>query len=84
MKRGTAILFLTAAVGYGETPGQVQKWLEEVDATRNAFSEAVISARASQVQDGKVSGSADFDIYKKGADRALLYSAEGRTAAARS
>ncbi len=72
MKRGTAILFLTAAVGYGETPAQVQKWLEEVDATRNAFSEAVISARASQVQDGKVSGSADFDIYKKGADRALL------------
>ena len=33
---------------------------------RNAFSEAVITARASQVEDGKVTGRADFQIYTKG------------------
>ena len=51
---------------------QVRSWLETVDATRNAFSEAVIRARATQVTDGKPAGSAEFDIYVKGRDRVLI------------
>jgi hypothetical protein len=43
-----------------------------VDRARNAFSEAVITARASQLTDGKVTGSADFQIYTKGEDRGLI------------
>ncbi len=50
----------------------VQQWLQIADATRNAFSEAVITARASQVVDGKVTGSADFEIYTKGRDHGLI------------
>jgi hypothetical protein len=46
--------------------------LAAVDATRNAFDEAVISARATQVVDGKEGGSADFDIYVKGRDKGLI------------
>jgi outer membrane lipoprotein-sorting protein len=50
----------------------LQALLAAVDATRNAFDEAVISARATQVVDGKESGSADFDVYVKGRDRGLI------------
>ncbi len=50
----------------------VQQWLHEADATRNAFDEAVITARASQVVDGKVTGSADFEVYTKGRDHGLI------------
>jgi hypothetical protein len=50
----------------------VQEWLKAADATRNAFEEAVITARASQVVDGKETGSADFEIYTKGRDRGLI------------
>ena len=46
--------------------------LAAIDATRNAFDEAIISARATQVVDGRDSGSADFDIYVKGRDRGLI------------
>jgi hypothetical protein len=46
--------------------------LRKVDATRNAFDEAVITARASQVADGRVTGGADFDIYVKGRSRAVI------------
>ncbi len=70
MKASAALLagaLLTAA-----SPPEIQKWLERVDATRNAFEEAVISARASEVVDGKVTGSADFDIYTKGRDRGVV------------
>ena len=56
----------------GETPTQVRAWLEAIDATRNAFEEAVIKARATQVTAGTPSGSADFDIYTKGRDRGLI------------
>src|SRR6266516_295320 len=49
----------------------IQSWLEAADATRNA-EEAVITARASQVMDGKVTGTADFEIYTKGRDRGLI------------
>jgi hypothetical protein len=43
-----------------------------VDRVRNAFTEAVITARASQVAGGNVTGSADFQIYTKGEDRGLI------------
>ena len=56
-----------------EPPGaDVASWLKGVDDARNAFGEAVISARASQLEEGKITGSADFDIYVKGRDRALI------------
>jgi hypothetical protein len=50
----------------------VQSWLKEADAARNAFEEAVITARASQIVDGKVTGSADFEIYTKGREKSLI------------
>jgi outer membrane lipoprotein-sorting protein len=46
--------------------------LAAVDATRNAFDEAIISARATQIVGGKESGSADFDVYVKGRDKGLI------------
>lgn len=56
----------------------LQSLLAAVDATRNAFEEAVISARATQVVDGKEGGSADFDIYVKGRDKGLIVFRGGR------
>jgi hypothetical protein len=50
----------------------VEEWLRSVDATRNAFEEAVISARATQIENGKNLGGADFDIYTKGRERGLI------------
>ncbi|MGH9365867.1 MAG: hypothetical protein ACRD1B_11490, partial [Thermoanaerobaculia bacterium] len=63
---------MAAALALGQTPAEIQQWLEHVDATRTVFEEAVISARASQVVDGRVTGSADFDIYTKGRDRGVV------------
>ena len=54
------------------TPAEVQALLEAVDDARNAFGEAKITARATQLEDGKTNGTADFDIYVKGRDRALI------------
>ncbi len=70
----SALLLAAAAAGAAsaETPPQVHAWLEAIDATRNAFEEAVIKARATQVTGGVPSGGADFDIYTKGRDRALI------------
>jgi hypothetical protein len=51
---------------------EVQAWLKAVDDARNAFGEAVIKARATQLDYGKPAGSADFDIYVKGRDKALI------------
>ncbi len=71
-------LLLAAALAVAENPtpapapADVQGWLRAVDDARNAFSEAKIAARASQVENGKATGSADFDIYAKGRDRALI------------
>jgi hypothetical protein len=50
----------------------LQGLLAAVDATRNAFDEAVITARATQIVGGKETGSADFDVYVKGRDRGLI------------
>jgi hypothetical protein len=63
---------LPAGAVLAQTPDQIASWLVDVDRARNAFSEAVITARASQVADGKVTGSADFDIYTKGEDKGLI------------
>lgn len=62
-------LLLAAATA---SEAEIERWLQAVDAKRNAFEEAVISARASQVADGQVTGSADFDIYTKGRDKGLI------------
>ena len=71
--RAVAVLLcLLAAEAGAQTPAEVHSWLEEVDARRNAFEEAVISARATQLTGGKPQGSADFDIYTKGRDRGLI------------
>lgn len=55
-----------------EAGPDLHQWLQAADATRNAFEEAVITARASQVVDGKVTGSADFEVYTKGRTRGLI------------
>jgi hypothetical protein len=67
----SALLCAALASAAASAP-EVQSWLKAVDDARNAFGEAKISARASQLRDGKVTGSADFDIYVKGRDRALI------------
>jgi hypothetical protein len=65
--RALALMIVLAA-----GTADVSAWLREADATRNAFEEAVITARASQVVDGKVTGSADFEVYTKGRTRGLI------------
>ena len=73
--RGTVLafaFFFPAVAALAQTPDKIASWLVDVDRARNAFSEAVITARASQVTDGKVAGSADFEIYTKGEDRGLI------------
>ncbi|MBC8645986.1 MAG: outer membrane lipoprotein-sorting protein [Thermoanaerobaculia bacterium] len=72
---GIAAALLIGAAGLSAatvSDAEVRKWLEEVDAVRNAFPEAIISARAVHEIAGKVHGSADFDVYRKGPERALL------------
>jgi outer membrane lipoprotein-sorting protein len=61
-----------------ESSPDVNHWLQIADATRNAFDEAVITARASQVVEGKVTGSTDFEIYTKGRDRGIIVFRSGR------
>ena len=64
---------VTAAAGPDRPiAAQVQAWLRAVDDARNAFGEAFIKARATQLEQGKQTGSADFDIYVKGRDKALI------------
>ena len=55
-----------------QTPDEVHQWLKDVDASRSAFGEAKLRARATQIQNGQTLGTADFDIYVKGRDRALI------------
>ena len=61
-----------AAKVAAQTPEEVHGWLKSVDASRSAFGEAKLRARATQVENGKTLGTADFDIYVKGRDRALI------------
>lgn len=65
-------LLLAALVVGTPTPADLQRWLADADSTRNAFEEAVIRARATQVSDGLERGSAEFEIYVKGREKALL------------
>jgi len=44
--RAAAVFLLFARAAAAQTPAEIHSWLEEVDARRNAFDEAVISARA--------------------------------------
>ena len=74
---GSFLLLATAA--FGADPN-LAVWLADVDRARNAFSEAVITARATQVVNGKETGSADFEIYTKGEDRGLLVFRGGKNA----
>jgi outer membrane lipoprotein-sorting protein len=67
-----ALLLAGSLFGASASEEQVRKWLQEVDAVRNAFPEAIITSRAVHMVNGKVAGTADFDVYRKGADRALL------------
>ena len=57
----------------------VSQWLQIADATRNAFDEAVITARATQVTDGKAGSSTDFEVYTKGRDRGVIVFRSGGT-----
>jgi hypothetical protein len=75
---------LLVVLGFARSPSlaqsssDVQSLLAAVDATRNAFDEAIISARATQIVDGKETGSADFDVYVKGRDKGLIVFRGGR------
>jgi hypothetical protein len=71
-----ALLCASPLPAADETPAAV---LAAVDATRNAFEEAVITARATQLADGVAQpGAADFDIYVKGGDRGLIVFRNGK------
>ena len=75
MKRLAALVLLaasTASAAPGAASGDEQSLLAAVDATRNAFDEAVITARATQIVDGRETSSADFDVYVKGRDKGLI------------
>ena len=77
MSRSTRLLlaWVLAAVApalAAQSAEEVHEWLKGVDASRSAFGEAKLQARATQIQDGKQLGTADFDIYVKGRDRALI------------
>ena len=65
-------LLSAAIVLAASSAAETQRWLENVDAARNAFSEAVIRARATQIVNGKPAGSADFEVYVKGQDKSLI------------
>lgn len=67
-----ALLLADLSMAAAASDAELRKWLEEVDAVRNAFPEAIISARAIHEVSGKVAGSADFDVYRKGPERALM------------
>ncbi|MEO8349798.1 MAG: outer membrane lipoprotein-sorting protein [Acidobacteriota bacterium] len=72
MKAVAFSLLLAALPAPGQTPSEVQSLLAAVDATRNVFEEAIITARATQVVDGKETSHADFDVYVKGRDQSLI------------
>ena len=76
LMRFTCLRVLTSlltAVASAQTPDEVHSWLEGIDRTRNAFDEAVITAHAAQLAGGvEQPGAADFDVYTKGRDKALI------------
>ena len=66
------VLALGATPAHAQSSGDLTSLLAAVDATRNAFDEAVITARATQIVGGKAMGSADFDVYVQGRDKGLI------------
>src|SRR5215471_736261 len=66
------VLALAAVLTAAPTDADVKAWLAGVDQARQAFGQAKITARATQIVGGKTAGTADFDIYVKGRDRALI------------
>jgi hypothetical protein len=72
MKAAAFLLLFAAIPASGQSPSDVEALVAAVDATRNVFQEAIITARATQLVDGKETGSADFDVYVKGRDRSLI------------
>jgi hypothetical protein len=72
MSSAAPIAVLAAALAGEPSAADVQAWLAAVDDARNAFGEAKLQARASQIENGSETGSADFDVYVKGRDRALI------------
>ena len=76
--KAAAFLLLAALPAAGPAPSEVQSLVAAVDATRNVFEEAIITARATQMVDGKSTGTADFDVYVKGRDRGLIVFRGGR------
>jgi len=66
------------ATAASSTSPEVRAWLEAVDASREAFPEVKIGARATQIENGAPAGTADFDIYVKGRDRVLIVFRGGR------
>ena len=76
--KAAALLLLAALPAAGPAPSEVQSLVAAVDATRNVFEEAIITARATQVVDGKETGRADFDVYVQGRDRGLIVFRGGR------
>lgn len=72
MRKLLAVLALAAIAIPAAGEEDLSALLAAVDATRNAFDEAIISARATQVVDGRETGSANFDIYVKGREKGLI------------
>jgi putative ABC transport system permease protein len=68
---GFAAMVVTMTVA-SYFPARRASRLPIVDQARQAFGEAKITARATQIAGGKTVGTADFDIYVKGRDRALI------------
>ena len=67
-----SLIGATLSLAVLAAPPSPEQILQSVDASRNAFPEAVITARAVEMDGDKVLGSADFDIYTKEGDRGLI------------
>lgn len=67
-----AAALVLALAGAEPSPADVERWLQGGDDARNSFAEAKITARATQWEGQKNLGVADFDIYVKGRDHALI------------
>ncbi len=72
MRAAALLLVFATSPAVAQAPSGVQALLAAVDATRNVFEEAIITARATHVVDGKETGRADFDVYVKGRDQSLI------------
>ena len=78
MSRALLPLLVLALAAAEPSASDVEGWLRSVDQARSSFGEAKITARATQWENDKNLGSADFDIYVKGRDRALIVFRGGR------